>query len=664
MKRWTFLLVAILVLLAPVIGGCGKKEYSLTIAISGQGTTTPSPGTYTYDKGEEVTVTATPASDWKFDHWSGHASGTTTTVTITMDSDKTVTANFSKITYTLTMAANGTGTVDPTVGPHTYDLGTVVDIVATAGSGWQFVNWSGDVSDPFSVSTTVSMDSDKTVTANFSQIPPLTISTLVPIQTATMTYLRNPQYPDGYQNPVPHLPFPQHPYLAPNGKSNMHNDAYMSDAYEISGPLGINPEVTLHRYGEFTNLCVTITFDNKGRILTVNARPDGFYVLAIDPDTLEELASYPLPPRHPDDPLYPYRDTSGGAYFVLDNQDRVLLADADNAVEVIQYVEGKGEFELVRKYELGNYVVPMELPARDHVQMVIPDWSGRLWWFVTRFGKVGTLDPESNEVHTIDLVGEEIENSFTVGEDGVYIVTDHAMYCFHADNDGQVVQDWRTAYDRGTRVKPGNINQGSGTTPKLFGDMVAIVDNADPRMNMLFLRRSDGRVVCKIPVFEEGQSTTENATPGWVRHGDGGLEYSVIVENNYGVVRENVLGPGGNAKESVGGVSRVDLVPDGSGDYTCKEIWRSPENSPTTVPKISLANGLVYLHTYELLPDNNYSWYLTALDFETGQTVFKIPTGTGLWYNDFGAPITLSPNGGTVYIGTMGGLLRIQDGSQ
>ena len=142
------------------------------------------------------------------------------------------------------------------------------------------------------------------------------------------------------------------------------------------------------------------------------------------------------------------------------------------------------------------------------------------------------------------------------------------------------------------------------------------------------------------------------------------MEYSVIVENNYGVVRENVLGPGGNAKESVGGVSRVDLVPDGSGDYTCKEIWRSPENSPTTVPKISLANGLVYLHTYELLPDNNYSWYLTALDFETGQTVFKIPTGTGLWYNDFGAPITLSPNGGTVYIGTMGGLLRIQDGSQ
>jgi hypothetical protein len=661
MRKW-ILLLATLVLLLPIVFGCAEKEeYFLTVAVSGEGATDPSAGTYFHNRGEYVTITATPSFGWKFDHWSGDASGTSAMVAVYMDGNKSITANFSKITYTLTMVANGTGTIDPEVGDHTYDLGTVVNIAATAGSGWYFVNWSGDVADPFYAATTVTIDSSKTVTANFSQ---MALSTLVLIQTATMTYLRNPQYPEGYQNPVPHLPFPQHPYLAPNGKSNMHNDAYMSDTYEISGPIGINPEVTRHSYAGFTNLCVTITFDSKGRILTVNARPDGFYLLAIDPDTLEELASYSLPPRHTDDPLYPYRDTSGAAYFVLDNQDRVLLADADNAIQVIQYVEEEGEFELVCEYDLSNYVVPMTLPARDHVQMVIPDWDGQLWWFVTRFGKVGTLDPESSQVHTIELVGEEIQNSFTVGEDGVYIVTDHAMYRFHADENGQPVQDWRTAYDRGTHVKPGNINQGSGTTPQLFGDMVAIADNADPRMNMLFLRRSDGEVVCQIPVFEEGQSTTENATPGWVRQGEAGLEYSVIVENNYGVVRGNLLFPGGCCKESMGGVSRIDLVTVGSDGYTCKEIWRSPENSCTTVPKISLANGLVYLYTYELLPDDDYAWYLTALDFETGQTVFKILTGTGLWYTDFGAPITISPNGGTVYIGTMGGLVRIGDGQE
>ncbi len=37
-------------------------------------------------------------------------------------------------------------------------------------SGWQFVDWTGDVPSPTSSNTTVTMNSDKTVTANFAQI--------------------------------------------------------------------------------------------------------------------------------------------------------------------------------------------------------------------------------------------------------------------------------------------------------------------------------------------------------------------------------------------------------------------------------------------------------------------------------------------------------------
>ncbi len=460
---------------------------------------------------------------------------------------------------------------------------------------------------------------------------------------------------------IPHLPVPQHPYLAPNGQSNMHNDAYMTGTYEVSGPLGINPEVTLQSYADATNLCVTITFDRQGRILTVNARFDGFYILLVDPETLEELASYPLPPRDPSDPLFPFRDTSSGAYFVLDNEDRILVADAENAVQVIRYSDTKGEFELVRKYDLTDFVVPMESPARDHVQMIIPGWDGQLWWFATRFGNVGTLHPDSGQVQTIELAGEEMQNSFTVGEDGVYIITDHAMYRFNADEEGVPEVDWRTEYDRGSRIKPSMINQGSGTTPQLFGDMVAIGDNADPKMNVLFLRRSDGQEVSRIPVFKDGQSTTENALPGLVREGDDGKEYSVIVENNYGKLSDSLFDPGGPCRDSVGGVTRLDMVPDGSGGYSLDEIWTSPENSCSTVPKISLANGIVYLYTYELLPNDDYAWSLTGVDFETGETAFEIPTGRGMQYVDFGAPITLSPVGGTAYLGSTGGLMRIRD---
>ena len=73
--------------------------YNLTISASGQGATIPSPGTHAYDEGTQVTITASPASDWRFNHWSGDASGSSPTVVITMDSDKIIIAQFGAIAY-------------------------------------------------------------------------------------------------------------------------------------------------------------------------------------------------------------------------------------------------------------------------------------------------------------------------------------------------------------------------------------------------------------------------------------------------------------------------------------------------------------------------------------------------------------------------------------
>jgi uncharacterized repeat protein (TIGR02543 family) len=176
MKKWTFLLVAILVTLSLLLSGCAKKEYSLTIAVSGEGTTVPATGTYTYQDGQSVTISATPASGWKFDGWSGDVTGSNITVSIRMDGNKSLTANFSKITYILTMSVNGTGTTNPTAGARIYDAGTVVNITANPGTGWNFDSWSGGVAAPSSASMTVTMDSDKMVTANFSRLSYLTMS--------------------------------------------------------------------------------------------------------------------------------------------------------------------------------------------------------------------------------------------------------------------------------------------------------------------------------------------------------------------------------------------------------------------------------------------------------------------------------------------------------
>jgi hypothetical protein len=346
----------------------------------------------------------------------------------------------------------------------------------------------------------------------------------------------------------------------------------------------------------------------------------------------------------------------------VDDLNRILLTDSENAVQIIEYSDAAGEFVQVDSYDLSGVVVTMEPPARDHVQMTIPDWDGKHLWFTTRYGIIGTIEPDSGDVETIDLGGEEIQNSFAVGEDGVYIVTDHALYRLNADEAGVPTVDWRTSYDRGTGVKPSNFNQGSGTTPQLFGDLVAIGDNAEPRMNILFLRRSDGSEECRIAVFDDGQSTTENALPGLVREGPNGLEYSVIVDNNYGIERSNIILEDMCWTDHVGGLVRIDAVPDGTGAYECAEVWRSPEKSSQMLPKLSLSNGLLYIYTYEQRTDGVYDFHLTTVEFETGETAFSIPTGSGRDFANFGQPLVLGPDG-AAYLGTMDGLLRVADGA-
>ncbi|MBN2186539.1 MAG: hypothetical protein JW732_03710 [Dehalococcoidia bacterium] len=80
------------------------------------------------------------------------------------DSDITVTAG-GLVTYVLTMMG---GSTTPSRGKHMYYAGSVVNISATASPGWEFDHWSDNVANPASSFTTVTIDSDKTVTAYFS----------------------------------------------------------------------------------------------------------------------------------------------------------------------------------------------------------------------------------------------------------------------------------------------------------------------------------------------------------------------------------------------------------------------------------------------------------------------------------------------------------------
>ena len=299
----------------------------------------------------------------------------------------------------------------------------------------------------------------------------------------------------------------------------------------------------------------------------------------------------------------------------------------------------------MRTYDLSSGVA-----LGDGIVSVLPDWHGLLW-FVTVHGVVGTVEPASGALAVLALDGEAIGNSFAVDETGgVFIVSDHALYRFDAGASGVPLVTWRETYDRGTRLKPGQVNFGSGTTPTLMGcRWVAITDNADPRMHVLVYRRaaavSGSRLVCTEPVFADGMGATENSLIGVGTR-------SLVVENNYGYSGPTVTENGGTTEP---GITRIDL---GAGG--CRTVWTSAERVPSTVSKVSLGAGLVYTYTKDPEPNNTDAWYFTAVDFRTGQTVYKRRAGTGLGFNNNFAPVTLGPDG-TAYVGALGGLVQIRD---
>jgi hypothetical protein len=424
---------------------------------------------------------------------------------------------------------------------------------------------------------------------------------------------------------------PQNQFMAPNGRSNLHDDAYMTDSYKQSGPLGRGTARTSTLLGRE---CASIAFDAKGRMVTVCVGLDGPQLQLMDPRTLDTLAVFPLPPRIPSGGN-PFTDFSGGGYFYLDNQDRAVIPTTTGHIWIVG--ESGNGFSLIHDYDLTSAV-----QTGDKIESVLPDWSGRIW-FITAGGVVGYVDPETGEVRSLDT-GETIGNSFATDETGgVYVVTDAALYRFATDSTGAPVVTWRSPYPNDGTAKPGQTEVGSGTTPTITGSYVAITDNADP-IDIVVYRRGTGAHVCTQPLFTQGQSDTDQSL---IAAGN-----ALIAENNYGYSGPTATE---NGASTAPGLERVDI-----GTGGCRTVWHSDERAPSVVPKVSLAAGLVYTYTKEPRSDGEDAWYFTALDFRDGHTVYKRLAGEGLGFNNNYAPVTLGPDG-TAYVGVLGGLVELRD---
>ena len=426
---------------------------------------------------------------------------------------------------------------------------------------------------------------------------------------------------------------PQHPFLASNGASNIHNDGYMTDTYAWAGPtdLAALQVVRASLGGE----CASVTFDAAGRLITVCISITGTKELvSLDPHTLERVATYALP-SGPGGTGF-----SGGGYFALDDQGRAVIPTSDGRVLTVALDADGRAFTLASELDLYADAIGEPLVADDGgIESVLPDWSGRLW-FVTEEGAVGYVDPATALAKVLRLPDEAIGNSFAVDDTGgVFVVTDHALYRFDVGADGAILTTWREAYDRGTRLKSGQVNFGSGTTPTLLDDdLIAITDNAEPRMNVLvYDRRAEvtaPRLRCQVPVFDDGASATDNSLIAFER--------SFVVENNAGygaltdVAGEGVTHPG---------VSRVVV-----GESDCAVTWTAPIAAPSVVPKFSYATRLVY--TYEKRAGG---WDVVALDADDGAERSRAQVGAAFDANNNWAPVTIAQDG-TLYVGTVLGL--------
>ena len=231
-----------------------------------------------------------------------------------------------------------------------------------------------------------------------------------------------------------------------------------------------------------------------------------------------------------------------------------------------------------------------------------------------QFREYFMLDPETRE---------EIQNSFAVGPDGVYIVSNIALYKLRFNDETKQIEmdpKWeKTFHEKGDLIYPndgtqkkGHLNDGSGTTPTLMDDrFVIIADNDKGQINLNIYSQEDGHLVNRLPVFEKDASACENSVVAY--------QNSLFIGNTY-----NYIDPF-DFNDTPGGIDRYDLNPT-TGKFEKVKDWPAEHvDAKTATPKMSTASGVIYVYNrQEESDDGHHDWQLTAIDYETGRKVFYI----------------------------------------
>ena len=178
------LLLIVLCLLAYT---CSKGEdnspiapikYTVSISASDGGSVSTSGGEY--NENTSVSITANPQQGYEFSGWTG-TTLTGSSISVKVTSNQTITANFIRSIYTLTIGSLGSGEVTQQVinsaRGEDYESGNTIRLTATPENGFLFYDWEqlqNNLSEnSYENPLDIVMDQSKTVTATFEQKLPI-----------------------------------------------------------------------------------------------------------------------------------------------------------------------------------------------------------------------------------------------------------------------------------------------------------------------------------------------------------------------------------------------------------------------------------------------------------------------------------------------------------
>jgi NOL1/NOP2/fmu family ribosome biogenesis protein len=148
-----------------------KKTYELIVNTDGEGAVSEEivqQKTTDYEHGTVVELTSNPAEGWKFIEWTGDISVSENPTQVTVDEAKEVTAVFVKESYNLTIETEGEGSITKSPDQTEYEYESDVELTANPAEGWEFVEWTGDITGNKNP-TSLIVDDTKEVNAVFAK---------------------------------------------------------------------------------------------------------------------------------------------------------------------------------------------------------------------------------------------------------------------------------------------------------------------------------------------------------------------------------------------------------------------------------------------------------------------------------------------------------------